>query len=65
MIGMQQLQSTAMAVTWNLVKLKAHVTLKIAEIAVKEAKSIKPSKAQKSTLTHTEITGVFVLLQIR
>jgi hypothetical protein len=65
MIGMQQLQSTAMAVTWKLVTFKEEVTLKIAVIAVNEAKSIKPSKAQKRTLTHTDITGVFVLLQIR
>jgi len=34
-------------------------------MAVKEAKSIKPRQAQKRTLTHTAIMGVFVLLQIR
>ena len=39
--------------------------MKIAEMAVNEAKSINPRQAQNTTLTHTAITGVFVLLQIR
>lgn len=39
--------------------------MKIAVMAVNEAKSIKPRRAQNRTLTHTAITGVCVLLQIR
>jgi hypothetical protein len=36
----------------------ARGTLKMALMAVNEAKSINPSKAQKRTLTHTAMTGV-------
>jgi hypothetical protein len=40
-------------------------TLKIAEMAVKEARSINPRQQQKNTFTQTAMTGVFVLGQIR
>ena len=36
-------------------------TLKIAEMAVYDARSIKPRQAQKKALTHTEMIGVCVL----
>jgi hypothetical protein len=35
--------------------------LKIAEIAVYDARSINPRQAQKKALTHTEMIGVCVL----
>ena len=38
--------------------------MKIAEMAVKEARSINPRQQQKKTLTQTAITGVLVLGQI-
>jgi hypothetical protein len=53
-MGMQQDQSTQMA-----------VALKMAVIAVNEARSINPSKAQKMTLTQTAMTGVRVFFQMR
>jgi hypothetical protein len=77
-MGMQQAQSTQIAVTYAEVSIQPQDgnkrrdlggwwwgwTLKIAEMAVKEARSIKPRQQQKKTLTQTAITGVLVLGQI-